>query len=398
MGVKKRKKLSSQSTKLGYSAEVLVDGFNDKNIYPRETPFHGETLKHVLLSVTPDKILDWFNEKWSPLLEKNSPGKTRQYIIDGMKINIPKHLFEKFQSAGVVKNNDGESEYGYKVVWIYEIIDRKGVIRGLNFGPINTHDLVLGKELVASFNFGKNALLTMDRGFFDSAWITSLKQDRGIDICIPLKKNFDLNELAIWNTLHGKDWKEHPTRAKQAIREFAKDELVWESCPVFNSGVLIKFKKKSGQDDFIAIVDTREGIIPNILLETYDLRSEIEEAHRQMKCFQGLETLPSKKYVQVVFRVVMGLIGYNLFNLFLNSEGCATYKDFTLKLFRQQRRREDGGNPDVIVYTRTSFTVVKAFRFFHLILGLSEKVRKKLQGLFEELSIMSEGVYCGPSP
>ena len=107
-------------TKLGYSAEVLVDGFNDKNIYPRETPFHGETLKHVLLSVTPDKILDWFNEKWSPLLEKNSPGKTRQYIIDGMKINIPKHLFEKFQSAGVVKNNDGESEYGYKVVWIYE--------------------------------------------------------------------------------------------------------------------------------------------------------------------------------------------------------------------------------------------------------------------------------------
>ena len=47
--------------------------------------------------------------------------------------------------------------------------------------------------MLNKFNFGQNALLTMDRGFFDSAWITSLKKDRGIDICIPLKKNFELN-------------------------------------------------------------------------------------------------------------------------------------------------------------------------------------------------------------
>ena len=144
--------------KLGYSAEVLHDGFNNKNKYPRETPFHGETLKHVLLSVRQNDILNWFNKKWSTLLEKHSPGKTRQYIIDGMKIHVPKHLYKKYQEVGVVKNNDGEYEYGYKVVWIYEIIDRKGVIRGLKFGPISTHDLVLGKELVAEFDFGKNAV------------------------------------------------------------------------------------------------------------------------------------------------------------------------------------------------------------------------------------------------
>ena len=238
----------------------------------------------------------------------------------------------------------------------------------------------------------------MDRGFFDGEWITFLKKNRGIDICIPLKKNFELSELIRWNTLHGKDWKNHPTRDNQIIRELAEDEFEWKKCSVFKSGVLIKYKKKNGEDDFITIVDTRKGLSPNILLETYDLRSEIEESHRQMKCFQGLEKLPSKKYTQVVFRVIMGLIGYNLFNLFLNSEGCANYKDFTLKLFRQKRKREEGENPDIIIYTKTNFAVVKAFRFFHLILGLSEKVRKKLQNLFEELSVMSEDIYCGPSP
>ena len=385
-------------TKLGYSAEVLENGFNEKNIYPRETAFHGETLKHVLLATKPEDILGWFNHTWSSLLQKYSPGKTGIYIMDGMKIHIPGHLFEKFQGAGVVKNNDEKSEYGYKVVWIYEIIDRKGVIRGVSFGPINEHDLKLGKELVDSFDFGDNALLIMDRGFFDASWITSLKQDHGIDICIPLKRNTELNELAVWNTLHGKEWKDHPTRNGQHVREFATDELISESCPVWGSGVLVKFKKKNGELEFIAILDTRKGIGPESLLETYDLRSEIEESHRQMKCFQGLETLPSKKYVQVVFRVLMGLIGYNLFNLFLNSEGCSNFKDYTLKLFRQKKKLKDIKNPDIIIYTETTFTVLKTFDFIHFILGLNDRVQEKLRGLFKELSIMSYGAFFGPSP
>ncbi|MCY4524104.1 MAG: transposase [Halobacteriovoraceae bacterium] len=385
-------------TKLGYSAEVLENGFNERNIHPRETAFHGETLKHVLLAIKPSDIIDWFNHTWSSLLQKHSPGKTGIYIMDGMKIHIPPHLFEKFQNAGVVKNNDGDRGYGYKVVWIYEVIDRKGVIRGVKFGPINDHDLKLGKELVDGFDFGNNALLIMDRGFTDASWITSLKQDRGIDVCIPLKRNMELSELAVWNTLHSNEWEDHPTRDGQQVRELESDELVSKSCPVWGSGVLVKFKKKNGNPEFIVILDTRKRISSKDLLETYDLRSEIEESHRQMKCFQGMETLPSKKYVQVVFRVLMGLIGYNLFNLFLNSEGCSNFKDYTLKLFRQKRKVKDK-NPDIIVYTETTFTVVKTFDFIHLILGLNDRVQEKLRVLFKDLStVTAYGTFFGPSP
>ena len=47
-----------------------------------------------------------------------------------------------------------------------------------------------------------------------------------------------------------------------------------------------------------------------------------------MKENQGIERLPSKKLVHVEFRVIMGVIGFNLMNLFLNSEDCKTFQEF----------------------------------------------------------------------
>ena len=211
--------------RLGYSADILTEGFNDRNKYPREAPFNGETLKHVLLGIRPQQIIDWYNEKWSPLMKAHARGDVRQYVMDGMKIHVPPHLYKKFEEAGVVKNSDGDCEYGYKVVWIYELIDKKGIIRGMKFAPINTHDVVLGKELVEEFDFPENSLLTMDRGFIDGEWISYLKQDRGIDVCIPLRRNMFLSELARDNQVPERDWRKHPTRTGQMIRELSKDEL-----------------------------------------------------------------------------------------------------------------------------------------------------------------------------
>jgi hypothetical protein len=132
-------------------------------------------------------------------------------------------------------------------------------------------------------------------------------------------------------------------------------------------------------------VDTRNGISGKNILATYDQRAEIEESHRQMKCFQGLEKLPSKKYVHVVFRIIMGTISYNLFNLFLNSEKCATLRDYTLKTHRQKRKVEER-NPDIIIYTGNTFAIMKNLDFLDLILTLKKSVRLKLGKIFRELS------------
>ncbi len=370
--------------KLGFSAKVLETGFNKKNSKPRETVFDGTSLRHLLLQMKPELILDWFNTSWNQILKDNAPGRTHQYIIDGTKILIPKHLYEKFEGAGCVKTESGDVEYGYKIVWIQEIIDRKGVLRAMKIAPINDHDLKVGKKLVKEFDFEEGSLLAMDRGFLDGKWITHLKNDRKVDVCIPLKKNSEITQYAIAEAQFENEWDAHPTREGQRIRKLEGADLDWKKCEVYNSGVLVNFKKKDGSDEYVTFVDTRKNISPKKLLATYDLRSEIEEAHRQMKCFQGLEKLPSKKYVQVVFRIVMGTIAYNLFNLFLNSERCESLDDFTLKTHRQKRREER--NPDIIIYTENTFAILKNLEFLPMILSLKKSVQKKLIHLFNNLT------------
>lgn len=370
---------------LGFSARVLEDGFNNKNKYPREAPFNGETLKHVLLSMKVDLLVNWFNKDWNELLKSASPGRSKQYIIDGTKLLIPAHMLESFQGAGVVKNNKDELSYGYKVVWIQEIIDRKGVIRSLKFAPIQEHDLTLGKELVQDFDFEKGSLLLMDRGFLDGEWITHLKEERGIDVCMPLRSNSEITQFTVAQAAVDNAWIPHPTRDGQRIYEVKKSELDWKLCQSFNSGVLVNFIKKNGEEENIVFVDTRKGLSGKTILATYDQRAEIEESHRQMKCFQGLEKLPSKKFVHVVFRVIMGTIAYNLFNLFLNSEKCATLRDYSLKTHRQKRRSEER-NPDIIIYAGNTFAIMKNLDFLEFIILLKKDVRLKLVKIFRELT------------
>ena len=43
-----------------------------------------------------------------------------------------------------------------------------------------------------------------------------------------LRRNMLLSELAIYNDTVESDWKEHPTREGQRIRELSDDELVWK--------------------------------------------------------------------------------------------------------------------------------------------------------------------------
>ena len=104
-------------TRLGYNAKVLETGFNDRAKYPRETAFHGETLKHVLALIkNPDVLIQWFNHQWLPLWRKASPGRTHHYILDGMKIETPRPGKRGREGSGVVSDNEDNISFGYKVV------------------------------------------------------------------------------------------------------------------------------------------------------------------------------------------------------------------------------------------------------------------------------------------
>ena len=99
----------------------------------------------------------------------------------------------------------------------------------------------------------------------------------------------------------------------------------------------------------------------------------------------GVRKNPIKKYVNVIFRVIMGTIAYNLFNLFLNSEICANLREYSLKIHRQKRRVEER-NPEIIIYSANTFAMMKNLDFMELIINLKKSVRMKLSKIFRELS------------
>ena len=372
--------------KLGYNYRVVEEGFNDMNIHERTTPYDGDTLRHFLMDSKPDRMMEWFNKKAAEVFRRESPGKTQTYIMDGVKLHVPEHLVDKYHGAGSVRNGD-TWEHGYKAVWIYQLVDRKGIIAGMRLAPINVHDVVLGRELAADFDFGGNALLIMDRGFWDFGWIRSLVEVGGIDVCMPLKKNFFPALMAATNPAPEHPWKPHPRRKEEEVRKMSPEELVWEECPVFKSGAVARYRnRRTGESEHVTFVHTRKGLEAEAVLGTYGLRQEVEEMHRQTKLYQGLEDLRSKKYPFTVFCILMGAVAYNLFTLFLNSEGCGSLRDYTLKLMRQKKDRYEK-NPDMIIYARDCFGIFKMRGFLVTILKLPENIRDRLAEIFGGLGM-----------
>ncbi len=374
-------------THLGYNAEVLETGFNDKAQFPREAPFHGETMKHILANSRAGKMILWFNEKWGPLCQRYAPGRTRQYVIDGCDIPIPEKHVRFYKGAGVRKNPDDTYSYGYKAVWIYEIIDKKGVIVALDIVPIQVHDIEAGRPLVARTNLEEGSCLIMDRGFIDSGWIDHLKKDRKIDVILPLRSNMQATQGAVAWADNQNQWQPHPNEKRaekgQLVAQVVPPDLLWEECPELKSGALVRWKNKAtGENEEVLFVTTREALSAARILEAYDQCPEIEEAHKQMKLFQGIERLPSKKIAHVVFRILMGVVGYNLMNLFLNSEHCNTYESFSLKTLRQKRKNEK--NPDLVIYTQDAFAIMKVLEFMSLTLRLPEDARERLAQTLEQ--------------
>jgi hypothetical protein len=79
----------------------------------------------------------------------------------------------------------------------------------------------------------------------------------------------------------------------------------------------------------------------------------------------------------------MGAVGYNLLNLFLNSENCESLEQYSLKTLRQKRPEEK--NPKVIVYSDTSFAILRLYQLLPMLMRLKGQVKEQLIALFESL-------------
>ena len=135
------------------------------------------------------KLMDWYNDHVGPSLlayARVGPGR-RIHIVDTTHVEVPLET-GTYECSGVVKNDDGSRSRGYKLATLRTLLDHAGLITQVGLCPIQVHDLPLCRlffETAPVLRTGD--LLLEDRGFVDGETLTFLKQQRHVDVIVPLK-------------------------------------------------------------------------------------------------------------------------------------------------------------------------------------------------------------------
>lgn len=327
------------------------------------------------------KLMDWYNAHVGPsLLAYARVGKGRRlHILDATGVQVPLET-GTYECSGVVKNDNGTRSRGYKLATLRTLLDHAGLITQVGLSPIQVHDVPLcGPLLETAPVLRAGDLLLEDRGFIDGETITLLKQQRHVDVIVPLKSSMLSYKEAV-DLAHMQDqWQPHPSRDKQHIAFVKGVDHLWETCQVpLNACVIRYWNRKKEALDHIVLVTTDQHLDGKWIVRHYEERPEIEHDYEQMKSGGWhLKKLSSTRYSEIVFYILTVLLSYSLYQLFSNTQAGARFADKTREAlaFDQLRSRRT----HVIVYAGGYFEIFETLSFAHFILQLPAPAQDRLR-------------------
>ena len=298
---------------------------------------------------------------------------------------------EHYEGSGVVTNDEGEQERGYKLGSLRSLLDDGGIITSIAFGAIQVHDLTLCKDiLLKSPHLKPGDLLIVDRAYIDGQTISILKLRRKVDTLIPLRSNMNAYKDAIESAYYHADvpWEKHPTRENQQIKKIEHLDYMWDECSVAMIGCVVRELKEGkdgsgGRDDYDHMVfgTTRLRLTGSQIIRTYQLRPEIEEDHRQWKDGPwDMAEFTSTSLVQIVYHVICVLLAYNLDEVYSNTRAGQQFARKTLRqLTREQARSHKVA---VLVFVENYYAVFDIRYFTGILIRLSQDVLVYLRSHF----------------
>jgi len=276
-------------------------------------------------------------------------------------------------------------------------------------------------ELLETFQgaVGRGVLkkLIVDRGFIDGPQIGKLKTEYGVDTVIPVRKNMDILQDVRGIVKLGVKWEEYerprrqpltPPRPKHPIaakREKARQKTLakrhaqeqrqnppdpsdvlektlitkvpeltsWSDCPVPLAGVYSKDCYADGHEKDWLLVTTAPHATASGVRDDYALRTDIEELHRQVKCFWDLTRFPSTAWSVIVSQTVFVALTYSLLQLHLLTHG---HQELNRRTVETSRRLLPDGDR-VIIYRQQRFAFFSLLEHTELTLSLTEKARRR---------------------
>jgi Transposase DDE domain len=333
-----------------------------------------------------NQLITWYNDHVGPsLLQYARLGKGRRiHIVDTTQVEVCLET-GTYECSGVVKQDDGSRARGYKLATLRTLLDHAGLITQVGLGPIQVHDLPACRLLFeVSPVLRQGDLLLEDRGFLDGATITLLKQQRHVDVIVPLKSTMLSYQEAVHLAALQGVWQPHPSRDSQHIAFVKGVEHVWDGCDVaLNACVIRYWNRKKKALDHIVLVTTDQRLKGSWIVRHYEERPEIEQDYQQMKSGGWqLKKLSSTRYSEIVFYIATVVLSYSLYHLFANTRAGAQFADKTRQAlaFEQLRSRRT----HIIAYAGGHFEIFETLSFVRFVLQLPASVQDRLRYWLDE--------------
>jgi len=332
------------------------------------------------------KLVAWYNAKVGPsLLDYACVGTGRRiHIVDTTHVEVPLET-GTYECSGVVKNDDGSRSRGYKLATLRTLLDHAGVITQVGLCPIQVHDLPVGRLFFETAPVLRQGdLLLEDRGFVDGETMTRLKQQRHVDVIVPLKSTMLSYTEAVQLAELQDAWQPHPSRDHQHIAFVKGVEHLWDACQVpLNACVIRYWNRKKNALDHIVLVTTDQRLNGAWIVRHYEERPEIEQDYEQMKSGGWqLQKLSSTRYSEIVFYVLTVVLSYSLYHVFSNTRAGSRFADKTRQglAFAQLRTRRT----HIIAYAGGYFEIFETLSFARFILQLPTSAQERLRHWLDE--------------
>ena len=137
----------------------------------------------------------------------------------------------------------------------------------------------------------------------DGETITRLKQQRHVDVIVPLKSTMVSSTEAVQLAERQDAWQPHPSRDHQHIAFVKGVDHLWAECRVpLNACVMRYWNRKKNAVDHIVLVTTDQRLKGAWIVRHDEERPEIEHDDAQRKSGGGQrKKLSSTRYSEIVF-------------------------------------------------------------------------------------------------
>ncbi len=421
---------------------LRCEGFNDKNDYDRQTPCDQDYLRKMARRTEAPLLQAWFNRDVVGIFKQH-----HAFDAEGIFIGDATYLFvpdnPNYEGSSVllfdehnhpVEGQKLTPQQRARCTWrrCYKLVTLLHTNRAAEFflyaGLVLTggqdHECPLLYRLVEEFvrfhGRGVMKRLILDRGFLDGAQIGRCKQEFGIDVLIPVRRNMEIyqdvvglaqagelsfqrwapsvsaakpipvhrperirkREEARQKTLVQKKAQAPPSDPKALSSQRVRSEVAavngletFSSCPIPLHALVNREVYADGHVDYWVLLDTAPIRDPGRTRQEYGLRPIIEERHRQLKCFSDLEAFTSRAFALIVNQVVFVLLTYSLLQWFLlrigRKELNPKTRTRTLELLRPTLTV-------IVIYYQNYMAFLTPLQHQELVLTLSETARKKI--------------------